>query len=84
MLNLKLKSCAFLAYLNFGRTIAPVHENIKNFIEFHNDNIIDISLTANFQSILDFTAQKHIALEDLSIEKHRLPFINWFTSLPNS
>ncbi|MEX0622182.1 MAG: hypothetical protein WD187_04325 [Candidatus Woykebacteria bacterium] len=59
-------------------------ENIKDFIEFHNAHILDLDLTANFQSISDFASKKNIALDNLSIEKHRLPFINWLTSLHSS
>jgi len=61
-----------------------VTENIKDFIEFHNAHVLDLDLTANFQSITDFAATKNISLDDLSIEKHRLPFINWMTSLVSS
>lgn len=56
-------------------------ENIKDFIDFHNAYTLDKSLFASFDNVSNFAAQKHIPLEDLSIEKHRLPFINWCTSL---
>ena len=59
-------------------------ENIKDFIEFHNAHVLSVELTAGFENVSDFAAQKHIALEDLSIEKHRLPFINWCTSMASS
>ncbi|OGY26235.1 MAG: hypothetical protein A2Z24_01625 [Candidatus Woykebacteria bacterium RBG_16_44_10] len=56
-------------------------ENIRDFISFHNARILNPELTATFEIISLFAAKKNIALEDLSIEKHRLPFINWCTSL---
>ncbi len=59
-------------------------ENIQDFIDFHNAHILDQSLFASFANVSDFTAEKHIALETLSIEKHRLPFINWCTNLDKS
>jgi len=61
-----------------------VSENIKEFISFHNAHILNLELTVNFKTISRFAAKKNIALEDLSIEKHRLPFINWITSLNSS
>ena len=59
-------------------------ENIEEFISFHNAHILDLELTVNFKIISRFAAKKNVALEDLSIEKHRLPFINWITSLNSS
>jgi hypothetical protein len=59
-------------------------ENIKDFISFHNAHILNPELTATFEIISIFAVRKNIALEDLSIEKHRLPFINWCTSLTRS
>jgi hypothetical protein len=59
-------------------------ENIKDFIEFHNAHILDQSLLASINNVSDFAIEKHIPLENLSIEKHRLPFIHWCTSLANS
>jgi len=61
-----------------------VTENIEEFISFHNAHILNLELTVNFKKISSFAAKKNIALEDLSIEKHRLPFINWITSLNSS
>jgi len=61
-----------------------VTENVIDFISFHNAHILDPELTASFEAISAFAARKNIALEDLSIEKHRLPFINWCTSLNSS
>ena len=58
--------------------------NLEHFISFHNDNIQVPELTATLQKVSDFALQKNIALVDISIEKHRMPFINWCTSLPNS
>jgi hypothetical protein len=57
-----------------------VSENVSGFISFHNANISNLELTANFEIVSQFAAKKNIALEDLSIEKHRLPFINWYQS----
>ena len=51
-------------------------ENVSGFISFHNANILDQSLIANFSNVSDFAAQKHISLEDLSIEKHRLTLLS--------
>jgi len=59
-------------------------ENIKEFISYHNAHILGVELTANLETIRSFALKKNIALEDLSIEKHRLPFINWITSLSSS
>ncbi|OGY25242.1 MAG: hypothetical protein A2Z11_01050 [Candidatus Woykebacteria bacterium RBG_16_43_9] len=59
-------------------------ENIKEFISIHNSHILNLELAVNYKTIAHFAAKKNIALEDLSIEKHRLPFINWITSLSNS
>ena len=56
-------------------------ENVSDFISFHNAHILDLELSASFETVAAFAAKKNIALEDLSIEKHRLPFINWCTSL---
>jgi len=61
-----------------------VTPNIKEFISYHNDHILDADLTASFETISNFASRKNIALVDLSIEKHRLPFINWLTSLSSS
>lgn len=61
-----------------------VTENVSDFIAFHNSHILNTELTASLDVISNFAAKKHIALEDLSIEKHRLPFINWLTSLLSS
>ena len=55
-------------------------ENVSDFISFHNANISDLELTASFEVVSAFAAKKNIELEDLSIEKHRLPFINWYQS----
>jgi len=57
-----------------------VTDNVSDFISVHNANILDPKLAANFEAVSVFAARKNIALEDLSIEKHRLPFINWCTS----
>ncbi|OGY26829.1 MAG: hypothetical protein A2Z11_01435 [Candidatus Woykebacteria bacterium RBG_16_43_9] len=59
-------------------------ENIKDFIEFHNAHVLSLELISSFENVSNFATQKHIALEDLSIEKHRLPFINWCTSIASS
>ncbi|HEX7456669.1 MAG TPA: hypothetical protein VF303_04365 [Candidatus Nanoarchaeia archaeon] len=59
-------------------------ENVSDFISFHNAHILDLELTASYKTISTFAAKRKIALEDLSIEKHRLPFINWITSLNSS
>ncbi|OGY22965.1 MAG: hypothetical protein A2172_03470 [Candidatus Woykebacteria bacterium RBG_13_40_15] len=56
-------------------------ENVSDFISFHNAHILDPELTASFETVSVFAAKKNIALEDLSIEKHRLPFINWCIGL---
>jgi len=56
-------------------------ESIREFILYHNEYVIDNELLANYETISDFAAKKNIALDELSIEKHRLPFINWLTSL---
>ncbi len=58
-------------------------ENVADFIDFHNGHVLNRELTATFEMISQFTAKKNIALEDLSIEKHRLPFLNWLTGLPS-
>jgi hypothetical protein len=58
-----------------------VTENVSDFISFHNAHILDPEFFASFETVSDFAAKKHIALEDLSIEKHRLPFINWCIGL---
>jgi len=57
---------------------------IDHFISFHNANIEVPELTANIVNLTAFADSKNIALSDLSIEKHRMPFINWCTSLSNS
>lgn len=59
-------------------------ENIEEFISFHNAHISNLDLSANFESLSTFAAQKNIALDDISIEKHRMPYINWRTNLANS
>ena len=59
-------------------------ENITNFIDYHNSHIMDTQLTATFETISDFALNKSIALTDISIEKHRLPFINWLTGLASN
>jgi hypothetical protein len=59
-------------------------ENITDFIEFHNAHVLSKELFASLESVSSFATQKHIAMEDLSIEKHRLPFINWCTSMASS
>ena len=59
-------------------------ESIREFILYHNENVIDIELLATYETISDFATKKNIALDDLSIEKHRLPFINWLTSLTST
>jgi len=56
-------------------------ENISNFISIHNANISSPELAANLESLTAFALQKNINLDDLSIEKHRMPFINWCTGL---
>ena len=56
-------------------------ENVSDFISFHNAHISDSSLTADLERVSQFAARKNIALEDLSIEKHRIYFIDWCTSL---
>jgi len=61
-----------------------VTQNIKEFISYHNEHVLDTELNASFETISSFIAKKNIALEDLSIEKHRLPFINWLTGLSSS
>jgi len=61
-----------------------VTENIKDFISFHNAHILNPELTATLEIISIFAAKKNIPLENLSIEKHRLPFINWCISLTSS
>ena len=59
-------------------------ENIREFLIYHNEYVLDEALKANFETISTFAAKKQIALADLSIDKHRLPFINWLTSLISS
>lgn len=59
-------------------------ENIEDFISFHNAHVIDEKLTATLETVSAFASNKHILLEDLSVEKHRLPYINWMTSLVSS
>lgn len=59
-------------------------ENVSDFISFHNAHILNLELSASFETVSAFAAKKNIALEDLSIEKHRLPFINWCMSLTSS
>lgn len=59
-------------------------ENVSDFISFHNAHILNLEMTANFETISLFASEKNIALDNLSIEKHRLPFINWITSLNSS
>jgi hypothetical protein len=61
-----------------------VSENIEEFIAFHNSHIVDNLLSVNLETLSTFASQKNIALEDISIEKHRMPFINWRTNLSNS
>lgn len=56
-------------------------ENIQDFIDFHNANISNLDMAANLETISLFASEKNIALDNLSIEKHRLPFITWITSL---
>lgn len=56
-------------------------ENVEEFISFHNQNIQSEELTASIEKVTAFASRKNIALSDLSIEKHRMPFINWCTSL---
>jgi len=59
-------------------------ENVSDFISFHNAHILNPELTATFKIISLFAAKKNIPLKELSIEKHRLPFINWCISLTSS
>ena len=59
-------------------------ESIREFILYHNEHVLDAELLANYETISDFAAKKNVALEDVSIEKHRLPFINWLTSLSST
>ncbi len=59
-------------------------ENIREFLIYHNEHVLDDELIANYETISTFAAKKNVALADLSIEKHRLPFINWLTSLISS
>ncbi|MDP2671432.1 MAG: hypothetical protein Q8P13_03160 [bacterium] len=59
-------------------------ENIEDFISFHNANIMNPELSASVETLSLFAAAKNIPLEDVSIEKHRMPFINWRTSLGSS
>ncbi len=59
-------------------------ESIREFILYHNEHVLDTELHANYETISDFAAKKNIALDDISIEKHRLPFINWLTSLSST
>lgn len=59
-------------------------DNVDHFISFHNANIEIPELAANITKVSAFAVQKNIALVDLSIEKHRMPFINWCTSLSSS
>jgi hypothetical protein len=59
-------------------------DNVDHFISFHNANIELPELTASIVKVSAFAVQKNIALSDLSIEKHRMPFINWCTSLDSS
>jgi len=61
-----------------------VSENVTQFIDYHNSHIIDEKLTVSFETLSTFAMNKSIALEDLSIEKHRLPFINWLTGLASA
>jgi len=61
-----------------------VTENVSDFITFHNANILDPELTANLEMLSRFAAKRNISLTDLSIEKHRMPFINWRLSLASS
>ena len=59
-------------------------DNVDHFISFHNANIELPELAASIVKVSAFAVQKNIALSDLSIEKHRMPFINWCTSLASS
>ncbi|HSX58375.1 MAG TPA: hypothetical protein VLE47_03865 [Candidatus Saccharimonadales bacterium] len=59
-------------------------ENVDQFISVHNANVALPELTATMTKISAFVLEKNIALSDLSIEKHRMPFINWCTSLSNA
>lgn len=59
-------------------------DNVSHFISFHNNNIQNVELVANIEKVSEFALQKNISLGDLSIEKHRMPFINWCTNLTNS
>jgi hypothetical protein len=59
-------------------------ENIREFIVYHNEHVLDDELIATSETISTFAAKKNIALADISIDKHRLPFINWITSLISS
>lgn len=56
-------------------------DNVSEFISFHNENINSEELFASSEKLSAFASAKNIALSDLSIEKHRMPFINWCTSL---
>lgn len=56
-------------------------ENISSFISTHNANISNQDLLANQENLSAFALEKNISLTDLSIEKHRMPFINWCTGL---
>ncbi|OGY30468.1 MAG: hypothetical protein A3F35_03465 [Candidatus Woykebacteria bacterium RIFCSPHIGHO2_12_FULL_45_10] len=59
-------------------------ENVSEFISFHNANISNPELTASLETVSEFATKKNILLEDLSIEKHRIHFIHWCTSLASS
>jgi hypothetical protein len=59
-------------------------DNVDHFISFHNANIQSQELVASTDRVSAFAISKNIALSDLSIEKHRMPFINWCTSLASS
>lgn len=67
-----------------GVCLYQMLDNVSEFIAFHNENINSEELTANVEKIETFASRKNIALADLSIEKHRMPFINWCTSLEGS
>ena len=59
-------------------------ESIREFILYHNEHVLDTELLANYETISDFAAKKNVALADVSIEKHRLPFINWLIGLSST
>lgn len=79
---MQIEFCLLIEESGVDLTYMP--DNVDNFISFHNENIQLPALTATVQKVTAFASQKNIALVDLSIEKHRMPFINWCTGLAST